>query len=88
MEVLVLQGCPVTIDAMGCQRNIAAKIIEKGADYLLAVKGNQGCPEENAERTVRFTKPVSERVEDDFGHGRIEQRKCTLYNDLSFIGHL
>ncbi|GHS97782.1 putative transposase YncI [Bacteroidia bacterium] len=87
LEVLVLKGCLVTIDAMGCQRDIAGKIIEKEADYLLAVKGNQGCLEEDAERTVRFTKPASEWVEEDFGHGRIEQRKCTLYNDLSFIDH-
>jgi predicted transposase YbfD/YdcC len=50
---------------MGCQRDIASKIIEKEADYLLAVKGNQGCLEEDAERTVRFTKPVSEWIEDD-----------------------
>jgi len=85
LNVLVLKGCLVTIDAMGCQREIATQIIDKGADYLLAVKGNQGCLEEDAERTVRFTKPVSEWIEDDFGHGRIEQRKCTLYNDLSFI---
>jgi predicted transposase YbfD/YdcC len=85
LNVLALKGCLVTIDAMGCQREIAAQIIEKGADYLLAVKGNQGCLEEDAERTVRFAKPVSEWIEDDFGHGRIEQRKCTLYHDLSFI---
>jgi len=85
LNVLVLNGCLVTIDAMGCQREIAAQIIEKGADYLLAVKGNQGYLEEDAERTIRFTKPASEWIEDDFGHGRIEQRKCTLYNDLSFI---
>ena len=87
LNVLALKGCLVTIDAMGCQRDIAAKIIEKEADYLLAVKGNQGSLEEDVERTVRFVKPASEWIEDDFGHGRIEQRKCTLYNDLSFIGN-
>jgi predicted transposase YbfD/YdcC len=85
LNVLVLNGCLVTIDAMGCQREIAARIIAKKADYLLAVKGNQGSLEEDAERTVRFTGPVSEWTEDDFGHGRIEQRKCTLYTNLSFI---
>ena len=87
LNVLALKGCLVTIDTMGCQRDIAAKIIEKEADYLLAVKGNQGDLEEDVERTVRFVKPASEWVEDDFGHGRIEQRKCTLYNDLSFISN-
>ncbi|MDR0541306.1 MAG: ISAs1 family transposase [Dysgonamonadaceae bacterium] len=85
LNVPAIKGCPVTIDAMGCQRDIAAGIIEKGADYLFPVKGNQGSLQEDAERTVRFTKPVSEWIENDFGHGRIEQRKCTLYNDLSFI---
>jgi predicted transposase YbfD/YdcC len=85
LNVLALKGCLVTIDAMGCQRDIATQIIEKGADYLLAVKGNQGCLEGDAERTVRFTRSVSEWIDEDFGHGRIERRKCTLYNDLSFI---
>lgn len=41
IEALALDGCIVTIDAMGCQRNIATAITEKGADYLLAVKDNQ-----------------------------------------------
>jgi hypothetical protein len=45
-RLLVLQGCVVTIDAMGCQREIVEKIVSKQADYLLAVKGNQGSPEE------------------------------------------
>ncbi|KAA6306156.1 hypothetical protein EZS27_042188, partial [termite gut metagenome] len=85
LNVLTLKGCLVTIDAMGCQRDIASSIIEKEANYLLAVKGNQGCLREDVERTIRFAKPTSEWIEDDFGPGRIEQRKCTLYNDLSFI---
>lgn len=41
LEALYIKGLLVTIDAMGCQREIAAKIVEKGGDYLLAVKGNQ-----------------------------------------------
>jgi predicted transposase YbfD/YdcC len=85
LNVLAIKGCLVTIDAMGCQREIAAQIIEKGADYLLAVKGNQGCLEEDAVRTVRFAGPSDEWVEDDLGHGRMEQRKCRLYTNLSFI---
>jgi predicted transposase YbfD/YdcC len=88
LNVLLLKGCLVTIDAMGCQRDIAAKIIEKEADYLLSVKGNQGCLEEDAEQIIRFARPVSEWIDDDFGHGRIEQRKCTLYHDLSFIDNV
>lgn len=42
LDLLEIKGCLVTIDAMGCQRKIAKKIVDKGGDYLLAVKGNQG----------------------------------------------
>ena len=42
LRVLQLKGCIVTIDAMGCQKDIAAAIADKGADYVLALKGNQG----------------------------------------------
>jgi predicted transposase YbfD/YdcC len=85
LDVLALKGCIVTIDAMGCQRDIATKIIEKEADYILAVKANQKLLEENVKDTVRFTQPSSEWTEEDFGHGRIEQRSCYVYHDLSMI---
>ena len=85
LDVLAVKGCIVTIDAMGCQREIAAKIIEKEADYILAVKGNQGCLEADIEWTIRFTEPTSAWQEDDFDHGRIETRKCSVYRDLSLI---
>jgi predicted transposase YbfD/YdcC len=42
LETLTLKGCIVTIDVMGCQTEIAQKILERGGDYLLAVKENQG----------------------------------------------
>jgi len=42
LEMLDVAGCIVTIDAMGCQREIAAQIIEQKADYMLSLKGNQG----------------------------------------------
>jgi predicted transposase YbfD/YdcC len=41
LDALVLKGCLVSIDAMGCQREIAHTICERGGDYVLAVKGNQ-----------------------------------------------
>ena len=47
LKVLELKGCLVTIDAMGCQRNIAQQVVQGGADYLLAVKANQGELHEN-----------------------------------------
>ena len=42
LELLDIVGCIITIDAMGCQKEIAASIIAKKADYVLALKGNQG----------------------------------------------
>jgi hypothetical protein len=42
LELLSLKGCIVTADALNCQRAIAAKLIERGGDYVLALKGNQG----------------------------------------------
>ena len=42
LKLLDVSGCIVSIDAMGCQQEIARTILERGADYLLAVKGNQG----------------------------------------------
>src|SRR5690606_30536099 len=50
LEMLDFQGQIVTIDAMGCQRDIAEKILEKGGDYILALKGNQG----NLHEDIRF----------------------------------
>lgn len=85
LEVLDLAGCIVTIDAMGCQTEIAEKIIGEKADYILAVKGNQGLLEEGIMDTLRFVAPVDEYEETDYGHGRIEQRKCSVYEDLSLI---
>ena len=47
--MMAIEGAIVTIDAMGCQRDIAAKSLEKKADYILAPKGNQGTLREDFE---------------------------------------
>lgn len=85
LEILAIKGCIVTIDAMGCQTEIADKIIEKGANYILAVKGNQGSLEEGIIDTIKFTKPVEVYEDLDFAHGRIETRICSVYTDFSHI---
>jgi predicted transposase YbfD/YdcC len=81
LEVLALRGCIVTIDAMGCQRAIAQKIVERGADYVLALKGNQPTLEQAVERFfVTGPKAKTHRANcDSFeqteqGHGRLETR--------------
>ena len=85
LKVLAIKGCIVTIDAMGCQTAIAEKIIEKKADYILAVKGNQGSLEGGILDTIKLEKPVDSWEDTDFGHGRIETRNCSVYTDFSHI---
>jgi predicted transposase YbfD/YdcC len=52
LDMLAIEGAIVTIDAMGCQRDIVEKIIDKKADYVLALKGNQGSLKEDVELFV------------------------------------
>lgn len=85
LKVLELKGCLVTIDAVGCQRAIVEQIVKGGADYLIAVKGNQGQLEQDIEDTIRFCKPDSQDQQVDTGHGRVETRTCSVYTDLSHI---
>jgi len=82
LEMLQLKDTTVTIDAMGCQRNIAEKIVAGGGHYLLALKGNQSSLQEDvqtfmddviASGTARHC-DYYETV--DKSHGRIEIRKC------------
>lgn len=82
LELLELKGGIVTLDAMGCQTEIVEKIIEKGADYVLAVKGNQGHLYEavvdffdTAQRAHFQGVPFDYHEETESGHGRIEVRR-------------
>jgi predicted transposase YbfD/YdcC len=92
LEALLLRGCVVTIDAMGCQKAIAAKIVQQESDYALMVKNNQpglAAAIEGffsaAERTgyAEVAHSRAEWVEKD--HGRIEHRRCTVTDDLSCL---
>ncbi|MGH6639735.1 MAG: ISAs1 family transposase [Polaromonas sp.] len=89
LALLALKGCIVTIDAMGCQRDIAQKIVEQGADYVLALKGNQPTLEQ-AGKQFFLTGPEAEthwRQSDyhehsERGHGRVETRRAWVSADL------
>jgi hypothetical protein len=75
LELLAIKGCIVTIDAMGCQTEIAESIINKKADYILAVKQNQKeLYEQNPKSLFKITNPASIHTEVDSGHGHVEQR--------------
>jgi len=78
-------GEVVTIDAMGCQREIAQRIIDKKADYVLAVKDNQGLLAEQVRDSFLLQPSDAVAEEIDCGHGRVEQRKCSVIADLSMI---
>ena len=94
LDLLEIHGCIVTIDAMGCQRDIATKIIEHGGDYLLALKGNQKtiCDEVNQQFQGADADQLTKRLGDpvvtvDGDHGRIETRTYWTSCDLSVISN-
>lgn len=95
LDLLCLKGCVVTIDAMGTQKEIAEKIIEKEANYILQVKGNQETLQEDIslyfnaeifpqsktelEKEGRYWKEMS------FDHGRIEPREYYVENEIEWL---
>ena len=85
LESLMIEGNIITIDAMGTQTDIADKIVENGANYILAVKGNQPQLLEEIKDEFRFSKDIEINTDTDCGHGRIETRKCTVISEFQFI---
>jgi len=98
LRLLDLRAATVTIDAMGCQTEIAKTIVDGGGHYLLAVKDNQ--PTLRQDITATFAEAAEERVrtideqprpaveifeEVDKGHGRLEKRTITLCRDLAWL---
>ena len=95
LEMLELSGCIVTIDAMGCQKEIARGILERGADYLLAVKENQGRLFQDVQDLFEGAEEAGfDGVPHDYattlnkGHGRIERRECWTINDPTCLEYL
>jgi predicted transposase YbfD/YdcC len=85
LDLLDIEGSIITIDAMGTQVEIAKKIIDNKADYILSLKSNQSelldqVKERFEKQQAQTTDLVSEK-----GHGRIESRKCEVITDLTFI---
>jgi predicted transposase YbfD/YdcC len=85
LDLLDLQGSIITIDAMGTQTDIAEKIIKKNADYILALKGNQGGLLEEVESVFRIQKAQDEDHNLEKNRGRIETRICQVIRDLEFL---
>jgi hypothetical protein len=85
LEALELSGTVVTIDAMGCQRGIAEKIVARQADYILAVKENQASLLDGIRDSFQMLPADAVAEEIDCGHGRVERRTCSVIADLSLL---
>jgi len=95
LQLLDLEGALVTIDAIGCQKAIARKIVDGGGDYVLVVKGNQENLLADIQETITQalegelpSRVVHEHTSKDQGHGRTEERSCVVVEHVDNIrGH-
>ncbi len=92
LKVLDINGCIVTIDAMGTQKAIAKQIVAQGGDYVLALKGNQGNLFDDVQQIFEQAKAQDfQGIEHDFyqtidaGHGRIEKRCCWSLGQVEYL---
>jgi len=95
LRVLDISGCIVTIDAMGCQKEIASSIVARGADYVLALKENQPNSYEDVKLLFEDLEQSQFRAYSydyarcvDKDHGRIEIRQCWTISDPQVLGLL
>lgn len=92
LDRLAIEGAIVTLDAMGWQRDIAQKIIDNKADYVLALKGNQGTLHDDVELFAAAQKAsgfadskISQDTTVDGDQGRIEACKTTVIHDVEWL---
>lgn len=89
LDALILNGCIITLDAMGCQKSIVEKIVERGGDYVISLKGNQG----NLHDDVRLFLETIGNVAHDYyetvekGHGRVETRRYWITDDIDWLSN-
>lgn len=93
LDWLDITGALVSLDAMGCQKEIAAKIVAGGGDYLLSVKGNQPHLLDDIERLALAAMEqdyvgLSQQEHEAFAHGRDEYRFCFVLKDLQSLRHV
>jgi predicted transposase YbfD/YdcC len=92
LKVLELNGCIVTIDAMGTQKEIAKQIVEGGGDYILSLKGNQGNLHADVAQLFAWTRKIQFKdiphefyQTTDGNHGRIEIRRHWLLEGVEYL---
>jgi len=85
LDLLMVQGCWITIDAMGCQKEIAGKIKEREAEYILAVKDNQKHLHDDIQEAFKQGKVDGADIQTHLDHGRIEKRTCRIITDVDWV---
>ena len=93
LKILDLEGCVVTIDAMGCQKEIVKEIVEKKADYVIALKENQGNLYRDSTEYLDWAERIGfKEIKYDYyqtewekDHGRIEQRRCWVTAEIDWL---
>ena len=94
LKILDLEGCCVTIDAIGCQKETVKQVAEKGADYVISLKGNQGNLHQDITDYLDWAERIGfkeisydycETLEKD--HGRIEERRCWVTEEIGWLEH-
>src|SRR3981189_2843896 len=86
LELLCLEGCTVTADALHCHRAFAAAVLERGGDYVLAIKANRGpLFRAVAQQFARLGKRSSAEQIDNSAHDRREARRATVMRNASLV---
>lgn len=85
LKILDIEGATVSIDAIGCQREIVKQIRDQKAHYLIGLKGNQPSLMEEVEMAFVHHRPSSSHRDDTKGHGRVETRICHVIDDPSLV---
>ena len=88
LDTLLLKGKIVSIDAMGCQKEIAGAIRKKDGDYILAVKGNHPHLYDEIISSFSLLNPIEFSTSPEADHGRVETRKYHLINNLKYLSRV
>lgn len=94
LKKLCIEGAIITIDAMGCQKDIAEQVIDQKGDYILRVKANQGTLHDAMESTFKEAETLQYQAmtyytaqdQANNDHGRIESRRCIILPFMYFLG--
>ncbi len=92
LKIIEITGCLVTIEAMGCQKEIVRQIVKKEVDYVISLKGNQGTLQHDIKDYLDWAERIKFKdIEFDYhqtlekGHGRIEQRRCWVTEEIDWF---